>query len=335
MKQRAGYLLRLYFTLLMLFIAQKWVFLWADAPAETDYSLADALAVAWHGLLLDIPTTGYLIALPLLAVTALGWWPRPLKLRRLATPYYVFAALLMAAAFVADLALYPFWRFKLDATIFYYIDSPRDAFASVSAGYLLVRLIAIIMLTAAVTGLLRAVTPRQADPLTQRWQSLLLLIAVPPIAISIRGGLGESTTNIGKVYFSPDEYLNHAAVNPLFSMLYSLDKAENYGDEFNYYGEQERAAIMRQLLPTDGPAHALKDTLLTTNRPNILIILMESFGGQFVEAISGRSDITPNYNRLTREGILFSNCYSNSFRTDRGTVSTLSGWPAFPTLSVM
>ena len=62
---------------------------------------------------------------------------------------------------------------------------------------------------------------------------------------------------------------------------------------------------------------------------------MEGFGGQFVEAVSGRKDITPNYNRLAREGIIFTNCYSNSFRTDRGTVSTLSGYASFPTLSVM
>ena len=62
---------------------------------------------------------------------------------------------------------------------------------------------------------------------------------------------------------------------------------------------------------------------------------MESFGGQFVEAVSGRTEIAPNYNRLSREGIVFTHCYSNSFRTDRGTVSTLSGYPSFPTLSVM
>ena len=62
---------------------------------------------------------------------------------------------------------------------------------------------------------------------------------------------------------------------------------------------------------------------------------MEGFGGQFVEAVSGRKDIAPNYNRLAKEGIVFTRCYSNSFRTDRGTVSTLSGYPSFPTLSVM
>lgn len=333
MKQRSRYLLSLYATLLLLFVAGKWVFLWTDAPQEARYGVGDALQTAWHGLLLDIPTTGYLVALPLLSVLFTAWMRKPLALRRWATPYYILIAIMMVLAFVADMSLYPFWRFKLDATIFYYIDSPRDAFASVSAGYIAVRTVAVAALTTAVVWLLRKLTPAQLSPLRKPWMALWLVVTIPPLAVSIRGGLGESTANIGKVYFSTDEYLNHSAVNPLFSMLYSLDKAENYADEFNFFGEQQRAETVKILMPDSDDN--LTDTLLNTQRPNILIILMESFGGQFIEAISHRTDITPHFNRLAREGILFTHCYSNSFRTDRGTVSTLSGWPAFPTLSVM
>ena len=52
---------------------------------------------------------------------------------------------------------------------------------------------------------------------------------------------------------------------------------------------------------------------------------------------SARSDptITPRLNRLAAEGVVFTQCYANSFRTDRGTLSTMSGYPAFPDLSVM
>ena len=76
------------------------------------------------------------------------------------------------------------------------------------------------------------------------------------------------------------------------------------------------------------------DTLLTTQRPNILFIIMESCGGQFTE-IGGHPEITPRLNQLAHEGVYFSECYANSFRTDRGTLSILSGYPAFPVTSVM
>ena len=61
---------------------------------------------------------------------------------------------------------------------------------------------------------------------------------------------------------------------------------------------------------------------------------MEGCGGVFTE-IGGRTDITPNLNRLAREGVFFSRCYGNSWRTDRGTLCTLSGYPSFPNTSVM
>ncbi len=336
MKQRFAWLIKLYLLFLAIFMTQKVAFMWIDKPEGAAYSAAQCLGVVAHGLLLDVPVAGYLIALPLLATMALAWVGQPVRLRRWATPYFAVVALAASLMFVADLSLYPFWHFKLDATIFYYTDSPKDALASVSAGYVALRLALILAYAALLLWCLRAVTPRLLSPvrgLRRRLAAtLLMLAATAPLVISIRGGLGESTANVGKVYFSPDEYLNHSAINPCFSMLASLGKADDYASEFDYFPEAERARLFRGLY---APTEADTVRLLRTRRPNVLVILMEGFGGQFVEAVSGRKDIAPNYNRLAREGIIFTNCYSNSFRTDRGTVSTLSGYPSFPTQSVM
>ncbi len=338
MKTRLTYIIRLYAVILAMFAVQKPLFMWLDKAEDPSYSAADTLAVVAHGLLLDIPVTGYLIVLPLLITVVSVWTGRPLPLRRLASFYYLPVAVLSALAFVADTSLYPFWKFKLDATIFYYIDSPKDAFASVSVWYLLVRLVLIAACTAVIFFCLRKATPRMMPPMTGATAArrcaatLSFILLMIPLGISIRGGLGESTANIGKVYFSEDEYLNHSAVNPMFSMLYSLGKAENYADEFEYFDEPRRASLFRGLYPQT-PADTA--SLLNTRRPDVLLILMESFGGQIVEAVGGRADIAPNYNRLAAEGVIFTRCYSNSFRTDRGMVSALSGYPAFPTLSVM
>ncbi len=336
MKQRFAWLIKLYLALLAIFVTQKAVFMWIDKPAGAHYSVADSISVMAHGLLLDIPVTGYLIALPLLAAIASVWIARRIRLRSVATAYYVVVALCASVMFVADLSLYPFWKFKLDATIFYYTDSPKDALASVSAGYVALRLAVIAAYGALRLWVLRAVTARHLEPMAglkgKAAATLLMIGAAAPLAVSIRGGLGESTANIGKVYFSEDEYLNHAAINPCFSMLASIGKAEDYAAEFDYFGENERARLFDGLY---APTETDTVRLLNTERPNVVVILMESFGGQFVEAVSGRKDIAPNYNRLAREGVIFTNCYSNSFRTDRGTVSALSGYPSFPTQSVM
>lgn len=75
--------------------------------------------------------------------------------------------------------------------------------------------------------------------------------------------------------------------------------------------------------------------MLSTKRPNLLIILMESYGGVFMESLGGEPGVSPNLERLAKEGVFFTNCYANSFRTDRGTICTFSGYQSFPLLSVM
>lgn len=336
MKSRFLFIIKLYLSLLLSFVVQKPVFMLLAAPDGAAYGVSDYAAVTAHGLLLDIPVTGYLILVPLLAVLISCLVPVALRLRRWLRPYYMLVAFVVALVFVADLSLYPFWKFKLDATIFYYIDSPSDAFASVSFGYLLLRAVVIVAYAVALYRCMVRLTPKAFAPLEgvrRRAISVaVILVAAVPLAISIRGGLGESTANIGKVYFSEDEYLNHSAVNPCFSMLYSLSKAKDYSEEFDYYPEAERARLFDGLYPAT-PTDTVR--LLNTTRPNIVIVLLESFGGHTVGATGGRPDITPCYNRLAEEGVFFDHCYSNSFRTDRGMVAALSGYPAFPTLSVM
>jgi phosphoglycerol transferase MdoB-like AlkP superfamily enzyme len=76
------------------------------------------------------------------------------------------------------------------------------------------------------------------------------------------------------------------------------------------------------------------DTLLLTPRPNIVLIVMEGCGAQFTD-VGGHPDITPRLNSLRREGIDFAECHANSWRTDKGLVSILSGYPAFPITSLM
>ncbi|MGN0220738.1 MAG: LTA synthase family protein [Prevotella sp.] len=341
MKQRIIYLILFYLSVLLVFIVQKTVFFFVCAPATVQYGWGDWWDVVTHGLLLDVPTTGYLMVLPLLAAIVMIWTPRHgfLRLRRWLTPYYAVVAVVVALVFVADASLYPFWKFKLDATVFIYLDSPKGVAASVSAGYIVWRVVLWLLLAAAMVALWRCVTPLRLYALSNScrlWHRLLhtlvMLVLAALLFVSIRGGLGESTANIGKVYYAEDTFLNHAAVNPVFSMIYSIDKTQDYGKEFRYFDEAECHRLFEGMYPDTA-----SDTvsLLHTKRPNIIIILLEGFGGKTVAATGGSPEITPHYNRLCRQGVLFSNCYSNSYRTDRGMLSALSGYASFPNMSVM
>ena len=333
MKKRIAYISLYFFTVLLIFILQKPLFMLYNGSIEKGFGFADYMQVMIHGASLDAATAGYLTAFPFLLVL-ISIWFRKFPLKKILYGYYILAAALISIIFVVDMALYTFWGFKLDASVFLYIDSPKDALASVSVGFILLRVLAILLLIALNSWVLLKITPSVLTATRKRiagTAGMLLLGGV--LFIIIRGGVTESTSNIGQVYFSNEPFLNHSAVNPDFSLLSSMGKSQDFASEFNFFDEEKRAALFDGLYPTTDGDSIIQ--VLNTKRPNILIILMEGFGGAFVEPLGGLPDVTPHFNRLSKEGVFFTNCYANSFRTDRGTVCTFSGYLGLPTASVM
>ena len=329
--KRLLYLLKIYILLVLTFMAAKVAFMLFNREGH-DFSMGDVWDVLRHGLSLDLSTALYFLIFPFLVVIVSLWWKRTdLLQKHVLRYYYFFIAAILALAFVADSSLYPFWGFKLDAACLQFLSTPGDAFTSVSWGYILMRLISLIGLMGLMGWLFtRPKLPTEACQ--HRWLFTILLVAlIPFIVLGIRGGTGESTTNIGQVYYSQNQFLNHSAINPVFSFFASFEKTAGDIVDYKYMDEAECKQILANCFPTTSTD---TDTLLTTQTPNIIVILMESAGGIFTE-IGGRTDIMPNLNRLAHEGINFTNCYGNTWRTDRGTLCTWSGYPSFPTMSVM
>lgn len=334
MKQRFLFLTTFYIVTVTVFVIAKIVFMGYTA-ADQPFEAFDMIEVVRHGLSLDLSMSLYLVCIPFLMVWASFWFP---VTRAWTWTYLRIIAFCLSLVFVVDTSLYEFWQFKLDASCLQYLSTPTEAMASVSAVYILIRII-----VWAITGYAIAWTYRQTAfrlwkdvfpvlPMKQRIAgSLVMLLSIPAIVIGIRGGVSESTTNVGQVYYSSNQYLNHAAVNPLFSFISSLGKFGDYIVEYNFLPDTECEQVARTIYHTESDQPT---PLLATRRPNIVLVIMEGCGGQFTH-IGKREDITPNLNRYCREGVFFSECYANSWRTDKGCVSILSGYPAFPVTSVM
>ena len=337
MKQRVFCLLSTYLLTMLIFVAAKLAFMWRNAEGHP-FDVGDIFDVVVHGLTLDLSTALYFLIVPFL-LTIVSIWYTGRWLFRILQGYYLLIAFAFALAFVADTSLYKFWQFKLDASCLQYLETPTEAMASVSWGYIVVRLFMILLLTGLmyiaywlIVRRFRTVSPSPSDWKSVAFGLLAFLVSVPLFVIGIRGGLGESTTNIGQVYYSGQQFLNHSAVNPVFSFLASLEKTASSVPDYHFMEEDERVRLMAVIYPTESTQ---PDTLLRTSRPNVIIILLESCGGIFTEDIGGRKDIMPNLNRFVHEGVYFSQFYANSYRTDRGTLCTWSGYPSFPTSSVM
>lgn len=358
MKQRFLFLFRALIALLVVFGVMKVVFMLYNAE-ESGFGVADIGAVLLHGFPLDLSTSLYLLILPWAVCVASIWikgrWPE-----RVLIVYGWVIAVLLALILVGDCALYEYWQFKLDATIFNYITSPSSIVASVSGLFLFVGILAVALLTAVIGLTLQHMAKGAFSRCRRRRRAAIALILLAPLMfLGIRGGVGRGTMNVGNVYYSENQFLNHSAVNPAFSLLASSSKVMDFHDLYRFMPTQEADSLYQSL--HFSTAETRPAPLLRTERPNIVLFILEGFGANFIDSLrttshSGNaladfraatypqgfaspqgliSDITPNFNALCREGVLFTRCFATSFRTDRGIISSLSGYPAFPDFSIM
>lgn len=336
----------LYLSLVLSMTLAKPLFVLAQsADTRQGMHTTDVLQIMQHGLPLDLATTGYLVAPVWLLLGIAIWSRRIVAWRKCFKAYAMVLATLLALVYVGDACLYDFWHTKLDATVWGYLAQPQGMVQSVSMGYALGAVIAVIAVGLALYYLMTlsfvgkrtkamccsvTTTCKQRIGFTALWA-----VAGACLFLGIRGGVGKSTANVGMVYYSTNTFYNHAAVNPAFSLLSSTLKHHDYGHEAHYFNESERSRQFAMLGYNTQSVDT--ESLLTTTRPNVLIIIMEGCGAEFVNAVnpSAPAQLTPHLNSLAREGVVFTQVYANSFRTDRGTISTLSGCPAYPDLSVM
>ena len=328
-------LLRLYVYWLAVFVIQKPLFMAWYAGMYRERGVLDWLGVAWHGLPLDFSLAGYLTTVPALLLIV-SIWIRHRWVDMLMRVWLALGAALVVLAFLVNLGLYEYWGFPLDSTpLFYFLSSPRDAFASVSVWYVVFGVVAWIALSTLVyLGARGALGKYWHHRVGSRrvLATLVLLLALVAMIIPIRGGITVSTMNTGKAYYSDDQRLNHAAVNPLFSVMESLSHQEDFGSQYRFM-EPAKADKLFAELTRKGGGKTTK--LLNTDRPDIYILILESFSSKLMASLGGENDVAVNLDRLGQEGVLFTHFYANSFRTDRGLVSILSGFPAQPTTSLM
>lgn len=355
MKERLIGFVKIYVFFVVVFVLQKPLFMFYYHSLFADVSWADYFRVMWHGLPLDFSLTGYLTLLPglLLIVSA---WTLSRALRWVWNGYFLLVSVLLSVIFVTDMALYEYWGFRLDATpLFYFFSSPRDAVASVSGWFVACGLLVAVGYAALLYKLFHVVLLRKKNywrvriPYRRVSVSLVLLLLTGLLFIPIRGGFSVSTMNTGKVYFSDNQRLNHAATNPAFNLMESLSKQKDFAAQYRYMEADEAARLFASQLDeqvldmkaggagTDSllTGAVLADTLFTTSRPDIVFVILESFSSHLLPTQGGQSDVAPNLDSLANAGVLFTNFYANSFRTDRGLVSILSGYPAQPTTSIM
>ena len=336
MRHRLLFLLKYYFFFVLVFVLQKPLFMWFHSGNfGAGLTAGDWFAVMQHGLPLDFSMSGYICILPFLAVVA-SVWLKPQLTKKIIDIYTGVIVLVATIIFSVDLDLYAYWNFRLDDTPLAFLKTPKDAAASFSA-ILVLRQIAIMIACFSVLFLsYKRVISKTIDKFpAMNWAySTVLLLLSACLFLPIRGGVSDAVMNVGWVYFSDNMFLNHAAINPFWNFLNSLVRSDDFEGQYQFFSGEEAEGRFHSLYQTTDK-HSETQYVLDKPKPNIIVVILESFSAGVIGSLGGESDVTPNLNRLSKEGILFNNFYATSFRTDRGVSAILSGYPSQPRSCIM
>ncbi|MDD7002947.1 MAG: sulfatase-like hydrolase/transferase [Prevotella copri] len=351
-----------YATFVVLFVLQKPLFLFLEKGSATqpvDNIFTELPAVIWHGLPLDLSMAGYLSVIPGFLSIAVVWLKRDL-VKPIMNIYFIIASLFITCSFLLNASLYPYWKYPLDSTpLFYFFTSPSDAIASVSIWQVILSIVILIVLTIGVWFTLRMRGEKRQQYSRYSYgyggfgsgkrnrfddfdrhrgrTSIILLLLTGLLFLPIRGGITVSTMNTGQAYFSQNAYLNHSAVNPLFSLFESITHQEDFASQYRFMKDKEADKIFATMTSTsdENTYPLLNEATFKKGTPDILIVIMESFASDIMPSMGSYKDVAVCLDSIAQQSILFTRFYANSFRTDRGMVSILSGYPAQPTTSIM
>ncbi|MCU7951644.1 MAG: sulfatase-like hydrolase/transferase, partial [gamma proteobacterium symbiont of Bathyaustriella thionipta] len=219
-----------------------------------------------------------------------------------------------------------------------YLNYPREVFSMIFSQYKLELLFTGLVMTVFGFWFLKkskTETIEAAFELNYAIRIVLFLPLALILAIGIRSSFGHRPANLSDAMYSSSRIVNEITKNSFYSIAYAIYSNKQFsGKNTEKYGEMKISEafqrVSKQLNIKIGdkksPFRRLEKTHFTYKKPkNLVIFIQESLGAQFVAVTGGEKDLTPNFNRLSQEGLLFTNLYSNGTRSIRGIAGLVAG----------
>lgn len=300
-------------------------------------SFGTILASTWYGLRMDLSVAAYILA-PVCLFVLLSLFIHFFRRLFIYRLYTFIVLLLVALISFFDLEVYKQWGFRIDTTPLKFLANPQEAFASIS--HLPLFFLTVIFLICyglfyfCFRYMLKSIFFQQQNKFRFATAGLLLLF-IGSLIIPMRGGLQLAPINQSSVYFSTNNFANHAAINASWNFLHSLTSKGSSGkNPYQYLSAQEVKRITDSLYNHDSKTEKIVNDSSGTPL-NVIVIIWESFTEKALHISMDNKEVTPQFNRLKKEGIYFSNLYASGDRTNKGVPAILSGYPAMPNTTVI
>ncbi|MBK6347991.1 MAG: sulfatase-like hydrolase/transferase [Bacteroidales bacterium] len=294
----------------------------------------EAVASYWHALHLDLATTSYFLIFPFVLLLIQSIYS-PHWLNKVNKVYVFIGVFLFCLLTVVELGIYPEWKTKLPFKAFTYLTNPTEVYDTISTR-LFFTLLGLFLVKFTISYLVYI-----------RWfykdivnagRNYLFIAAfavITPILllIGVRGGVQQIPINQSESYYSHHNILNLASVNSGFNLFISvIENYKNFGkNPYAFYSNEEVSKTIHDIFKTERDSTTM---VLTTQRPNIVLLILESWSADLIESLGGESGITPEFHKLEKEGILFTSLWATGPRSEQAMSSIFGGFPAHPISSI-
>lgn len=326
-------LLKHYLFWLLLFAAGRTVFMAWNREELTGVPFGEILSTYLHALYLDTAMASYLLWFPFLFLALYGVTGKKVMI----TINNSIHLLLFIAFFLltfSELPIYDEWHTKLNYKALWFFSNPSEVFHTASWNQLIGSTGATALFTWVTFWFYtKKIAPPASPPPDRNWALIAGCLFVPSLLfIGMRGGFQTIPIQLSDAYFSPHNVLNLAALNSPFNLASSCIENMKGGEPYRFLPVTD-AQEKFQALHAE-PSDSLT-RILTTQRPNIVLVVLEGWSADMTAAFNGMPGITPHFDALAAEGIAFTRCYASGSLSDQGMAAVFSAFPAQPHTSVI
>ncbi len=291
-----------------------------------------------YSLRLDLATAAFLSMLPLLFIVM--WFVRPRRWTKIACYTIIFIEVLICAMIHGgEINAYTEWNHKLTTRVFNHLLNPDEVVRTADYSMTLWFFVYAILESTIGFFMMKKLFPFQStdDKLNNAIKLPLalgfVLVFGSGFVVLGRGGTQQIPINTDSAYYSKDYVANDLSVNSIYF----------FAKSFLLYNRSEKGALFPELTTEESKknlsdffntpkTNALK--VLDSERPNLVFIILESWTAKAIGSLSGEEGATPNFDALTKQGLLFSSIYATGGTSEIGNSSIFSGYPALPEISI-
>ena len=333
MKAILQFALKLFLFLLLLFITERIIFLLFQVSSLNGIQLREILAVFIHGFAMDVATTCCIMMLVFLLLSIRLFLNR--KFIHKTLRYYINSVIILTAFVnICDIALYQSWGTRINHKALSYLAYPKEAAASGMSTQFLLVLIVFLVQSILFIRLYRNNFRDEFLVSANIILKIIFIVIMPFILIvGARGGFQMFPVDKSWVYFSRHAVLNQAALNGSWNFIHAvIDPVELKSNPYHFFSVSEAKKLVDEIHQASTGSSI---SVLKNDRPNIVLIMVESLSSEVLEPFGGEKGIAPNFTKLSNEGLLFTNFYTPGFRTEQGLAALVSGFPSQPTTTVI